>query len=85
MHRIGINPPADRPAHLSGPWAEDDEVAFIRLHMSFPNEYPELKPPLFELDETAGVSRRRREEMTLFLNRIGNMHARKGRLRWKRV
>lgn len=64
---------------LSGPWGRDDEVAFIRLHLAFPNEYPESKAPIFELDETAGVSNQRREEMTKFLDRIGRMHARKGR------
>lgn len=64
---------------LSGPWGEDDEIAFVRLHLIFPDEYPESTPPLFELEETSGVSSERRSDMTRFLERIGAMHARKGR------
>jgi WD repeat-containing protein 59 len=64
---------------LSGPWAVDDEMAFIRLHLVFPDEYPESKAPLFELEETSGVTSQRRNEMKRFLTRIGAMHARKGR------
>lgn len=64
---------------LSGPWAMDDEMAFIRMHLVFPDDYPESKPPLFELEETSGVSSPRREEMIRFLRRIGAMHVKKGR------
>jgi len=64
---------------LSGPWDEDDEIAFIRLHMVFPDEYPEFKAPFFELEETSGVSNHRRQEMMRFLERISALHARKGR------
>jgi hypothetical protein len=64
---------------LSGPWGQDDEVAFLRLHLVFPDTYPEEKAPLFELEESSGVASQRRQEMTRFLARIGSMHARKGR------
>ena len=64
---------------LSGPWGTDNDEAFVRLHLVFPDEYPEGKPPFFELEETSGVSNHRRQEMTRFLARIGAMHARKGR------
>ena len=64
---------------LSGPWGQDDEVAFLRLHLVFPDNYPEEKAPLFELEESSGILSQRREEMTRFLARIGAMHARKGR------
>jgi len=64
---------------LSGPWGTDNDEAFVRLHLIFPDEYPETKPPLIELEETSGVSNHRRQEMTRFLARIGSMHARKGR------
>ena len=64
---------------LSGPWGMDDEIAFIRLCLVFPDEYPKSKPPLFELQETAGVSSNRRTDMTRFLGRIGELHARRGR------
>jgi hypothetical protein len=64
---------------LSGPWAQNDEIAFIRLHLVFPDEYPESKTPYFELEETSGVSSHRRQEMTRFLQRISALHVRKGR------
>lgn len=64
---------------LSGPWGQHDEIAFIRLHLVFPETYPEQRPPLFELEETSGVSDERRKAMTRFLGRIGALHARKGR------
>jgi WD repeat-containing protein 59 len=64
---------------LSGPWDEDHEVAFIRLHIVFPDEYPESQAPFFELEETSGVSKHQREEMMKFLGRISALHARKGR------
>ena len=64
---------------LSGPWGTDDEIAFVRLHLEFPDEYPESKPPLFELEETAGVSNSRRKDMTKFLVKIGGLHAQIGR------
>ena len=64
---------------LSGPWGTDDEIAFIQLHLVFPDEYPESKPPLFELEETSGVSSNRRENMTRVLERIGALYARRGR------
>ena len=65
---------------LSGPWGRDDEIAFIRLCLVFPDEYPKSKPPLFELQETSGVSSNRRTDMTTFLGKIGALHARKGRI-----
>jgi len=64
---------------LSGPWGQQDEIAFIRLHLVFPDTYPDHRPPLFELEETSGVTTERRKTMTRFLGRIGALHARKGR------
>jgi WD repeat-containing protein 59 len=64
---------------LSGPWGTEDEIAFVRLRLVFPGDYPESKAPLFELEETSGVSSDRRKDMTKFLGRIGALHARKGR------
>jgi SEA/GATOR complex protein SEA3/WDR59 len=64
---------------LSGPFGEDDQLAFVRLRVRFPEDYPERRAPVFELDETTGVDRTRREEMKRFLDRIGYLHVRKGR------
>ena len=64
---------------LSGPWGQHGEIAFIRLHLVFPDSYPEQKPPLFELEETSGVSAESRKDMEKFLSKIGVLHARKGR------
>ena len=64
---------------LSGPWGTNNEIAFVRLHLVFPDEYPASKSPLFELEETSGVLAHRRDDMTKFLGRIGALHAKKGR------
>ena len=64
---------------LSGPWGADDDTAFVRLRLVFPEAYAESCPPLFELEETSGVSAERRAEMEKFLGRIGALYARKGR------
>jgi len=64
---------------LSGPWGQHDDTVFVRLHLVFPDLYPEAKLPLFELEETSGVSSERRRDMARFLGRIGALHARKGR------
>ena len=64
---------------LSGPWGVDDELAFVRLRLVFPDEYPETKAPKFELEETSGVSAQRRKDMMKFLVRISGLHTRKGR------
>jgi len=64
---------------LSGPWGTDNDTAFVRLRLVFPEAYPESCPPLFELEETSGVSAERRAEMEKFLGWIGELYARKGR------
>jgi hypothetical protein len=64
---------------LSGPWGQHDDIAFIRLHLVFPESHPEAKSPFFELEETSDVGADRRRDMARFLARIGALHARKGR------
>jgi WD repeat-containing protein 59 len=64
---------------LSGPWGADDDTAFVRLHLFFPDAYPESRPPVFEVEDTSGLSADRRREMEKFLGRIGALYARRAR------
>lgn len=37
---------------LSGPWATDGKLAFLRVHFKFPNSYPRKNPPEVHIEKT---------------------------------
>lgn len=47
---------------MNGPWANGDRMAFIRIHWSFPAQYPYVNEiPTFELERNPTVSSITRE------------------------
>lgn len=56
---------------MNGPWANGNRVAFVRIHWSFPANYP-FGPeiPTFELERNATVSQITRQRMTSTIKEI---------------
>lgn len=40
-------------ASMNGPWADDSSSVYIKVTIAFPNCYPEMEPPLFQIENTS--------------------------------
>lgn len=58
---------------LKGPWS-DSGVAFIRINISFPQQYPDKAAPTFDIHKTGMISIMNRTHMSQILNRIAINH-----------
>ncbi|CAG8737056.1 12564_t:CDS:2, partial [Cetraspora pellucida] len=58
---------------LKGPWS-DSGVAFIRINISFPQQYPDKAAPTFVIHKTGMISIMNRTHMSQILNRIAINH-----------
>lgn len=60
---------------MNGPWANGDRYAFIRIHWSFPPNYPfGLEAPTFELERNATVSPITRHRMVSTIKEMRAAH-----------
>ncbi|CAG8494022.1 9489_t:CDS:10 [Funneliformis mosseae] len=58
---------------LHGPWS-DSGVAFIRINITFPSQYPDKVAPIFDIQKTGMISIMNRTHMSQILNRIASSH-----------
>lgn len=55
---------------LNGPWGDEDALVFMRFHVSFPDGYPAMEAPYFDLDSSDKVPLSQQARIAEGLNSI---------------